>query len=253
MVPQITKAYELAVGTVKKAAEDDPDPEKAVEQIVASYSTDVWDVLALQMIPILQETGEAQSEAALAQLEGETIPAFRETVTANIELRGVFDQVNTGAADYATHRAAEMVGKRLVNGILIENPDAKWRIDEPTRQWIREAVTEAFEEGASPAQLAKTLRGSYAFSKARAKMIAFTETGEINMRTHEAAATFSGATHKRSQLSSDHDQDDFCDDAAEAGEVPIDYDYGLGMRRPLYHPRCQCSMTYYVREKALVA
>lgn len=205
------------------------------------------------MVPILSEAGEASAETALAKIEGETVPAFRETVTANIRLKGVFDEINRDAADFATHRAAEMVGKRLVNGILIENPDPKWRIDDPTRDWIRETVAEAFEEGMSPAELSKALRSNYAFSKARAKMISFTEIGNINVRTHAKAAETAGATHKRSQLSADHDQDDFCDQAAEEGEVEIDFDYGFGLRHPLYHPRCQCSITFYFRSVAIAA
>lgn len=218
-----------------------------------AYASEIWNVLALDMIPVMTEASEASSESALAKIEGETISEFRETVTANIEVRGVFDQVNQDAAEFAERRAAEMVGRRLVNGILIENPDAKWRIDQPTRDWIREAVTDAFEEGASPAELAKTLKSSYAFSKSRAKMIAFTEVGNINVRTHAKAAETQGATHKRSQLSADHDQDDFCDDAAEQGEVPIDHVYGFGLKHPLYHPRCKCAMSFYFRTAALVA
>jgi hypothetical protein len=203
-------------------------------------------VLALDMVPLLAESGTAAAETALARIEGETIQEFRETVTANISVRGVFDQVNQDAADFAAHRAAEMVGKRLVNGILIENPAAKWRIDEPTRDWIRQTVTEAFEDGMSPAELAKTLQASYAFSKSRAKMIAFTETGHINVRTHAKSAEVSGANMKRSLLSADHtDMDEFCAYAADEGKVPINHDYGFGLKWPLYHPRCECSITFY--------
>lgn len=202
--------------------------------MVAAFSTpELWNSLAIDMVPLLQEAGEASAIAALKQ----------------IDITGVFDAVNQDAVEYARERAGEMVGKRLVNGILIENPAAKWRIDDPTRQWIKEAVTAAFEEGMSPAELGKFLQDDYAFSKQRAKMIAFTEVGNINVRTHAVAAEKSGATHKRSQLSADHDQDDFCDAAAAAGEVEFDHDYGMGLKHPLYHPRCQCSMTFYVRKK----
>jgi hypothetical protein len=248
----VVGAYKIVAGA-QKAAEDD-DRQRKIEAVVAAYSaSQIWDVLAVDMVPILADSGTASAESALARIEGETIPEFRETVTANIAIRGVFDQVNTDAADYATERAAEMVGKRLVNGILIENPDPKWRIDEPTRDWIRTTVTQAFEEGMSPAELSKTLRGSYAFSKARAKTIAFTETGNINVRTHAVAAEASGATHKRTALSADHDDDDFCDEAAGQGEVEIDFDYGFGMKHPLFHPRCQCSISYYFRSAAVAA
>ena len=142
-----------------------------------------------------------------------------------------------------------MVGKRLVNGELVENPDAKWAITDSTRQWLRDAVTSAFDDGMSPAQLGKAVLESQAFSKSRAKMIAHTEIGNANLATLETAAVQAGATHKRSFLSDDHEHLDVCDLAAEAGEVPIDFVYQGGAKRPLFHPRCQCSESYYVRKK----
>lgn len=207
------------------------------------------------MSPYFEESGLAANVTALKSIfaPNETIAEFEETIPRNAEIQGVFDALNRDAAEYAQARAAEMVGKRLVNGVLIDNPDAKWRIDEPTREWMRAAVTEAFEEGMSPAELTTRIREDYAFSKSRAKMIAFTETGNINVRTHAEASEKAGATHKRSQLSADHDQDDFCDEAADQGEVAFDFDYGLGLRHPLYHPRCRCSITYYFRRKAVAA
>ena len=206
----------------------------------------MWNILAVEMMPLMAEAGQASGEDALRKIENAK-------VTVNIELRGVFDQVNREAVDYANERAAEMVGKKMVNGILIENPNPRWTITDPTRNWLREQIEKAFEDGMSPAQLAKAIRGNYAFSKARAKMIAFTEVGNINVRTHAEASKKSGATHKRSFLSADHDHDDFCDDAEAAGEVPIDYDYGFGLKWPLYHPLCRCSESFYWRKAEIAA
>lgn len=249
---QVTHAYAIIAGILKA---DDDDEKQKIEQIVAAYQTAYWKTLAIDMTPHFKESASASAFDALKSLHdpNDTIDGFQATISANIELRGVFEQVNQEAVDFAQDRAAEMVGMKNVDGVLIENPNAKWRIDEPTRNWIREAVTEAFEDGMSPAELGKRLRSDYAFSKARARMIAFTETGNINMRTHERTAREVGANYKRSFLSADHDFDDFCDAAEQAGEVPIDYDYGMGLTRPLYHPRCKCSMTFYVREKEVAA
>jgi len=41
--------------------------------------------------------------------------------------------VNEAARDYAHDRAAEMVGKKWVDGVLVDNPDAQWAITETTR------------------------------------------------------------------------------------------------------------------------
>jgi hypothetical protein len=204
----------------------------------------VWNILAAEMAPLMGEAASSSATQALGAVE---------SVTANMNLQGVFNQINQQAVEYAEERAAEMVGMRLVNGTLIANPNAKWTITEPTRDWLRDSIQSAFEDGMSPAALAKLIRSNYAFSAARAKTIAFTEIGNVNVRTHAETATQAGATHKKTSLSADHDQDDFCDEAAEAGEVPIDHDYGLGMQFPLFHPRCKCSVTFYFREQRVAA
>lgn len=217
---------------------------QAIEDIVATYSFEQWDELIPEIQSVLETASREAAIEALRQMYGADIVPLPQTA----QMQGLFDQVNEAAVDYSRDRAAEMVGRRWVDGQLVENPDARWAITDSTRDWLREQVTAAFEDGMSPAQLGKAIRESQAFTKSRAQMIAHTEIGNANMQTLESASTLAGATHKRSFLSADHDHDDFCDDAADAGEVPVDYDYGLGFTRPLYHPRCQCSESYYVRK-----
>jgi hypothetical protein len=203
------------------------------------------------MGPILAVGAAASVYSAFTDIEAvqpEFVP-FQTEAQVTASIRPAFDAVNREAAALAESRAAEMVGKRLVAGILIDNPDAKWTITEPTREWLRQAITAAFEDGLSPAQLGDRIRSDYAFSKARAELIAKTEVGNLNVWSHAASAMAMGATHKASFLSADHDQDDFCDEAEASGEVPIDYDYGFGLKWPLYHPRCECSETFYWRKK----
>lgn len=203
------------------------------------------------MGPILAAGAAASVLSAFTDIDAaqpEYVP-FQPQATITAAIKPAFDAVNRDAADLATARAAEMVGKRIVAGVLIDNPDARWTITEPTREWLRQAITAAFEDGLSPAQLGDLIRSDYAFSKARAELIAKTEVGNLNMWSNFASAKAMGATHKRSSLSADHDHDDFCDDAEAAGEVPIDYDYGFGFKAPLYHPRCQCAMSFYWRKK----
>lgn len=204
------------------------------------------------MGPILAVGAAASVYSAFTDIEAvqpEFIPFQTEAhVTASI--RPAFDAVNREAAALAEARGAELVGKRIVAGVLIDNPDAKWTITEPTREWLRQAITSAFEESMSPDQLGKLIRSNYAFSSARAELIARTEVGNLNVWSHAASALAMGATHKASSLSADHDDDDFCDEAEAAGEVEIDFDYGFGLKWPLFHPRCECSETFYWRKKA---
>lgn len=174
---------------------------------------------------------------------------FQPEAHITLSLKPMFGAVDEQAVALARERAAEMVGKRLVDGVLIDNPDARWTITEPTREWLRRDIERAFQEGLTPPQLARLIREDYAFSKSRARMIAHTEICNLNIWSHAAASLAAGATHKRSKLSGDHDIDDFCDAAAEAGEVPIGHDYGFGLKWPLYHPRCECSVTFYWRKE----
>lgn len=216
-----------------------------IEAILLAYSFEQWDELIPEIQVVLETTSTQVAIEAVRQVAGLAVmPEI-----PPVQIRGYFDQVNQDAADYAEQRAAEMVGKRWVDGELVDNPDARWAITDSTREWLREEITAAFAEGMSPAQLAAAIRSSQAFSKSRAKMIAHTEIGNANMQTLESASVLAGATHKRSFLSANHDHDDICDAAAAAGEVPIDYVYAGGATRPLFHPRCKCSESYYVRKK----
>lgn len=222
------------------------DAERRIAEILAAWRARGWDVLSLEMVPIMEQAASEANTNAFAQIEAiqnQPPPSFR--ITANIAIKPAFNAVNQDAVDYARERAAEMVGKRLVDGTLIDNPYGAWRIDDPTRKWLRDLIERAFSEGMSPAQLAKEIQKNYAFSYKRAKTIAKTEIGNINAKTHAAAAVKMGANMKQSFLSFDHELSDFCDAAAEAGKVPIDFDYGGGMKWPLYHPRCWCSVSFY--------
>lgn len=224
------------------------EQKKQIEDVLAAYSFEDWQELIPEIQSIL---GVATEDAALEAMR--QVAGLPETATAaEIQLHpaiGVnFDVVNAEAARYAQERSAELVGMRFVDGVLVENPNPKWAITDSTREWLRDAITSAFEDGMSPAQLSTSIRDSLAWSESRSDMVAHTEIGNANMVTLEATSRQFGATHKRSFLSSLHDIDDVCDDAAEAGEVPIDYVYDGGASRPLYHPRCMCSESYYVRK-----
>lgn len=239
---------EVAYQNVAKMSDED---RQAIDAIMAAYSLAQWE----QLIPEIQNVLTAVStDAAVDYIRQRYypkmgVPEFTAQMHAEAKIRGAFDRVNHAAVAYAKDRAAEMVGRKWVDGELVENPDAQWAITDSTREWLREAVSSAFQDGMSPAQLGNAIRESQAFSKSRAKMIAHTEIGNANLATLEASAIDAKATSKRTSLSANHDHDDVCDDAADRGEVPIDYVYANGMTRPLFHPRCQCAISYYVRRK----
>jgi hypothetical protein len=172
----------------------------------------------------------------------------KKTVGSSIlEPRGAFNRVNKVAAAYAREYAAEMVGRKWLNSQLVDNQDNTWAIADSTRKWLKQAIVDAFEIGWSPMQLAKMIQESGGFSKYAARMIAHTEIGNVNIQSHYEASQSCGATFKRTSLSADHNHDDVCSIAADAGEVPIDFVYPGGLKVPLFHPFCRCAISFYFR------
>ena len=166
----------------------------------------------------------------------------------DLQPEGFFMQVNQGAVEYAQNWAAEMVGKKWIDGMLVNNPDEKWTITDSTREWLRDAIEKAFTIGASPAQLAKSIQASLGFSKSVSRMIVHMEIQTAAIYSMFKGAREAGATHKRSSISVDHRGDDFCSLAVAAGEVPIDFVYPSGLKWPLYHLNCRCTISFVVRK-----
>jgi hypothetical protein len=155
----------------------------------------------------------------------------------------VFGLVNQDALDFATARAAEMVGMKFVNGELVTNPDALWAITDTTRDELRQLIADAFDAGMMPAELETAIRDSVQFGEARAEMIARTEMANAHVQGALAAAMRSGVvTGKYSLLGSEHDRDDECDDNAEAGEIKLADNFPSGQPGPPFHPNCVCGM-----------
>ena len=153
----------------------------------------------------------------------------------------IVDLFNRRAANYARERAAELVGKRWVNDVLVENPDAKWCIKQSTRDDLRDMIVKSYEDGRTPAQLARQIEGSFLFSDARAEMIARTETAKASVQGSLGAWQESGVVKGKSwQMSNDHDQDDECNENEDAGVIDLDDDFPSGDDGPPAHPNCMC-------------
>lgn len=175
--------------------------------------------------------------------------AHNAVASVGIDDEGIFGLANTRAIAYAEERAAEMVGRKWVDGVLVDNPDARWVISDTTRDNIQTLVTKAYEDGKTPAKLAEQIKDSETFSAARAKLIAKTETSTASINGTLSGWRESGVVEgKSSLLSSDHDKDDECDDNADAGVVALDDDFPSGDDGPPYHPGCDCSLVAEVIE-----
>lgn len=161
------------------------------------------------------------------------------------------DAVHDLALDFAQQRAAELVGRRLVSGRLVSNPNARWAITEGTRDTLRGLVERAIADGLGPRELAELIEQSVVFSDYRAEMIARTEVAKANVAGHIGAARISGEVFaKEWLLGSEHDHDDECDDNADDGVLSLDDSFSSGDDGPPAHPNCVCALVFYTADDA---
>jgi hypothetical protein len=145
---------------------------------------------------------------------------------------------------YASARSAEMVGmKRGADGELVDNPDARWAISDTTRKELQKTIAQALDEGWTPNQLEAVINASFPFSVERANLIAHTELmaaqslGTYTFWIAEASVqTVEWAT------SGEENTCIICLGFEAQGEVPLGHEFAPGIRHPLAHPRCDCSL-----------
>ncbi len=144
------------------------------------------------------------------------------------------------AIAWADDHAAEIVGKTLVGGEWVDNPDAKWVIDDATRDMLQGNIKGALAEGWSRAQLEKAITTD-TLGPARAETIARTELSFAHSNGTRIGWQASGlARLKYSILSMDHEHEDECDDNADAGPIPLDQPYPSGDDGYPFHVNCNC-------------
>ena len=166
--------------------------------------------------------------------------AGRQALTqVNVDDAAILALVNERAVAWAREHAAELVGKKWVDGVLVDNPNAAYRIDQVTREGVRSLVEQAINEGWSNDRLADALRNSYAFSKERADLIAATETAFAdvagNMIAYEESGVVSG---KRWIVGNQPVVCDACTENAAQGVIPFKQPFASGHMAPPGHPRC---------------
>lgn len=155
---------------------------------------------------------------------------------------GVISAANEKVLEFSQNRAAELVGKKLVDGKLIDNPDAQWSINEATRDMLRQSITESFQEGLGVKGLKSSIENSYAFSSERAEMIARTETLAAFNASALAGYRASGVNMKKKWLTAPDACDEICIPNEEQGAIPLDELFVSGDDHPPGHPRCRCTL-----------
>jgi SPP1 gp7 family putative phage head morphogenesis protein len=219
---EIAKQFGDALGLEKAAPPMDEGFHSRVDDAFDEVDWD-WTPLAKVVEPTLTGIAVAAGKDAVSEL-------------------GLFDKdvlakMTVGATTYAESRAAEMVGRKLVDGELVENEG--WSIPSATRDMLRSTVTQAMESGASNDELAKAIRESDAFSKERATTIARTETAKADTQGARAGWKASGEVAGRQWNASPNCCDECqdmdgqivgIDEEFEGGDVPL-------------HPNCECFET----------
>ncbi len=190
------------------------------------------------------ERGPPADDGGQAPVPGTADPAeaIKPAPTVSEVAAEATKYVNQDAIDYAQTRAAEMIGKKVVDGKLVDNPDAKWAISDTTRDGIRQLVVDAEKQGQSVQQLAAAIRKSALFSPERAKRIAQWELSYADNNGRLIAWKRSGlVAGKRSILGSEHKICDECDANVKAGVIGLDETFPSGHQCAPYHPSCPCT------------
>lgn len=218
---QLAKTY----GKLQKADEKSL-LDQAIDDLDLSGWAAIWE-------PVLEELQDAYGDAALEAL-----------LQFGIDDEGITDLAMEQAVEYAKERAAEMVGMRVVDGKLVENPNPKWAITDSTRDMLKNLVAESLEEGPSPKELAAQIAESTAFSAARADMISRTELAMAHSQGAVEGyrqARASGVPVMKEWLDSDGCEE--CSLNAKAGPIDLDDKFPSGDDAPPAHPNCRCAVS----------
>jgi SPP1 gp7 family putative phage head morphogenesis protein len=144
-----------------------------------------------------------------------------------------------------------MVGKKWVNGALVDNPDAEWVITDSTRDEIQGVIADYLSNQIELKNLTGAIQDAGAFSKARAELIARTEVSLANNQgklTSYKAARDSGISLKK-EWSPDADPCPICQDNADQGAIDVDDDFDSGDDSPPAHPSCECTIVGVVEHE----
>lgn len=202
------------------------------------------------------DDSQKKADEIFAEIEAEfeSLPAEARAALEQAALSGISDamiqlevadtkmlsSVNSIAVDYASKRAAEMVGMKYSDaGELVENPNAKWAISQTTRDRLREIVKGAFEEKTPYSEVVEDIRTADIFSEDRAALIAKTEIQNAQVRSNFDVWKKSGLVEEVKWLAVGPEPCPIClgnnNLVREIGE-----EFPSGDVHPTAHPRCSC-------------
>jgi hypothetical protein len=240
------EAHKAAQGQTRKGTDDGDQGEEGqpppkfwtdaeIDVLVDQLDLDGFDVLVDATAEDLGALASDTGRAALAQV-GVTEPG------------DLVDVVNERALAFARDRAAELVGKRWTDdGELIDNPNAKYAITEPTRNMLRSIIADGLEDNIGIPAIATNIEEAAAFSEERAALVANTEVRRANSQgalTGYRTASSAGIAVKKAWLTAkDAKVDtDICAPNEDEGPIALDQDFASGDDAPPGHPNCRCAL-----------
>ncbi|MCE9567668.1 MAG: phage portal protein [Planctomycetes bacterium] len=223
----VTRQVRSELSSLTKDALDD--------EIARQKGKRIADAIDLSGLTVLTDVVPAELEAVLADSGG--LALAQVGVTDSGEL---VNQVNERAVAYARDRAAEMVGKRWVDGELVDSADAAWVITDATREQVRRVITRGLIENIGQDAIAEAIAQAGAFSEDRAELIANTEVAHANSQGLLAgyrAARSIGVFVEKAWLA-DEDPCPDCVENAAAGPIDLDATFPSGDEVTPAHPNC---------------
>ena len=248
---QLRELIAAKIGAAEPKFSDVADEIAAAEQSGAFDMDRLYEPVKALLEKRAADAGQTELKRLTSDTEGPTSPgngkppgagATTESQSGSASAGEARAYVNQDAIDYAQDRAAELIGKRVVDGKLVDNPDAQWAISDTTRDGIRNLVVDAEKQGQSVQQLADAIRKSALFTPERAKRIAQWELSYADNNGSLIAWKRSGVVKKkRSLLGSEHKICDECDANVKAGAIDLNAAFPSGHQCAPYHPECPCA------------
>lgn len=201
------------------------DEDELMQILYAANGIIDWDSIVDDTTKELQVAYEDGGRDGIAQLS-----------ISHSLIPDMTDEVVSAAEEYASKRAAEMIGKKFINGELIDDSSAEWVISDTTRDDLKDIIEIAVQEKMSSSELATAIQEATTFSSERAELIAKTEVAIAQVQGNLNVWKRTGFVKTVSiLLSADHDVVDECDSAAAGSPYPIN-------EMPFIprHPRCRC-------------
>lgn len=223
------------VASVRRSLEslgksEDDDRAVIVEEALLEIGS--WDFLIDPTEAILEEIYADTARVALALLG----PSAPEELT---------DRVDARAVAWARDRAAELVGRRVLDsGMVVDNPDARWAISDSTRTMIRDTITRVLQNAEGSDAIIRDLEEAHAFSPARAEMVSRTEVAAANstaaMDSYREARD--AGVHVMKEWLPGPESCEECLANADEGPIALDDMFGSGDDEPPAHPNCECAV-----------